>query len=260
MNPPDSPTRNLPVLSLCCRVSARIFAILTRKTWRLLDRMQGRKPVHFLHIGKTGGTALIHALSCHRRTASHVLEFHSHAVKLSDIPDGEGVIFFLRDPISRFVSGFYSRKRQGQPRYFYPWTEAEANAFAVFETPDQLASTLSSDDEPMRRKAVAAMQGIQHVGNSYWEWFGNEAYFLSRRRDILFVGFLETMEQDFEMLKAKLDIPKEVVLPGHGVETHKSPQDLDKRLGETAMTNLKEWYREDYGFIELCTILREVAY
>ncbi len=44
---------------------------------------------------------------------------------LRNITEGEGIIFFLRDPTSRFVSGFYSRQRQGQPRYYSPWSSDE---------------------------------------------------------------------------------------------------------------------------------------
>ena len=72
-------------------------------------------------------------------------------------------MFFIRDPLSRFVSAFNSRLREGRPRYHYPWREEERIAFAVFRTPDQLGSALSSDDPAQREQAEQAMRSIGHL-------------------------------------------------------------------------------------------------
>ena len=91
--------------------------------------------VHFLHISKTGGTAVKHALHDSLALTRCALLLHGHRVKLMDVPDGEKAAFFLRDPVSRFCSGFYSRKRQGRPRFDFPWSPAEELAFGRFSTP-----------------------------------------------------------------------------------------------------------------------------
>src|SRR5262245_41319225 len=119
--------------------------------------------VHFLHVGKTGGTALKHALAL---TAVSRVVLHDHTTTLAAIPPGQFVIFFLQEPLSRFVSGFYSRQRQGQPRYFSPWSEDEARAFGRFGTPSDLAAALSSASDEERAAAAAAMTSIQHVRDS----------------------------------------------------------------------------------------------
>jgi hypothetical protein len=49
--------------------------------------------VHFLHIGKTGGMAIRHALKPYRETARYKIKRHGHRQTLQDIPQGEGVIF-----------------------------------------------------------------------------------------------------------------------------------------------------------------------
>ena len=41
--------------------------------------------------------------------APDVVHLHRHAVRLRDVPVGEKFFFFVRDPVSRFVSGFHSR-------------------------------------------------------------------------------------------------------------------------------------------------------
>lgn len=75
-----------------------------------------RRPVHFLHIGKTAGTHL-KAMLERINEAQQDIEFvgHGHKVHLKDLPPGEDYFFAIRDPIARFVSGFYSRKREGGP-------------------------------------------------------------------------------------------------------------------------------------------------
>jgi hypothetical protein len=218
---------------------------------RLLYRLRGKQLVHFLHVGKTGGTAVKHALrdATSRRYVVHV---HPHHVRLRHVAPGDGVFFFLRDPIRRFVSGFYSRQRQGMPRGHFPWLPEERIAFSRFVTPNALALALSSDDAEERDAAERAMRSIRHVKSRYWDWFGDERYFLSRAADILLVGRQETLARDFERLKTLLDLPPHLALPGDEVESHRNPADVDVTLDDTARANLKLWYREDYRFLALC--------
>ena len=137
------------------------------KVRHLLYRIQGKRVLHFLHLGKTGGTAVKHALIQAPPGKKYVLYLHSHNVKLKDIAKGEGVFFCVRDPLSRFISGFYSRQRQGQPRHFTPWSTEEKIAFEYFSTPNQLGKALSSQDPELKQRAQNAMNNIQHVNNSY---------------------------------------------------------------------------------------------
>lgn len=90
-----------------------------------LFRKNKKQKVHFLHIGKTGGSAVKFALKEYSKTSWCKITFHDHKTSLSDIPEGEKIFFFLRDPISRFISGFYSRQRKGLPRYYSEWTSEE---------------------------------------------------------------------------------------------------------------------------------------
>ena len=230
----------------------KIAGFLIWKTKRVLYTMQGKRVVHLLHIGKTGGTALKHALSPFLINDRYVICLHSHGIHLRDIPQGEGVIFFLRDPIDRFVSGFYSRQRQGQPRHFRPWNADEQIAFQYFDSPIKLASCLSSSDDGERKLAEDAMRSIRHVKSHYWDWLGDEHYLLSRAADIIFIGFQESLADDFERLKAMLALPKETTLPEDDVQAHRSPAYLDRGLDVQSIENLREWYQEDYRCIAVC--------
>lgn len=213
--------------------------------------------MHFIHVGKTGGSAIKHALSRHLITDRYVIVLHPHETRLRDIPKGEKVIFFVRDPVKRFVSGFYSRQRKGKPLYVCEWTAAEEAAFNEFHSANDLALAVSSPNEDKRRRALEAMNGILHVSSSFWSWFENESYFSSRSSDILFIGFQEHLAKDFELLKSKLGVPENITLPFDDVQAHRNPADIDSYLEEKAISNLKTWYAKDYDFINLCKLKRD---
>jgi hypothetical protein len=155
-----------------------------------------REPLHVLHVGKTGGTALNHVLIQYAGVSRFRPVFGGHVLTIADVPIGERFMFFIRDPLSRFVSAFNSRLREGRPRYHYPWRDEEKVAFSIFKTPNELATALSADDSSLRKKAEAAMHGIGHVNTGYSFWFGDESSFRARVSDLFFIGFQERLEDD----------------------------------------------------------------
>ncbi len=211
-----------------------------------------KQNIHFLHIRKTGGSALKYALRSSLLTDKFDITLHKHPTTLKDIPKNEKIIFYIRNPISRFISGFYSRQRQGKPRYFYPWDNEEKIAFEFFSTPNKLALALSSKNLEEKYKAEKAMKNINHIKSSYWDWFGDEKYFKSRLSDIFFIGSQEKFLHDFELLKKKLNLPNHIQLPTDDINMHKTPHSVDKFLEKEAIDNLKVWYKNEFKFINLC--------
>ena len=173
-------------------------------------------------------------------------------MRLADVPDGEAVFFFLREPVSRYISGFYSRQRKGAPRYYFEWSKGEETAFGMFNTPNELACALS-DPDPMRKLAAEkAMASIQHVRMKYAYWFDEMSYFRTRRNDIIFVGFQERLVEDFERLKLRLGLPVEIALPDDNIRSHRNPVNLDRNLDDIALRNLNFWYADDIRFYKTC--------
>lgn len=208
------------------------------------------RPLHFLHIGKSGGTAVKHAL---RPFASieHLI-LHPHSVRLSDIPVGERVFFVLRDPLTRFVSAFYSRQREGRPRYVVPWNPEEAATFGRFRTPNELANGLSSISAAERNKAERAMRARSQINYRYWDWLVSPAYLQSRAADILFIGLQEHLTADFAIMRGLLAVPDSVQLPDDDTDAHRNPASLDRTLDAQAVRNLKARHREDYIAMREC--------
>jgi hypothetical protein len=212
--------------------------------------------VHFLHIGKTGGTAIKHALADAALPRGLELILHGHDISLDAIDPAESVIFSLREPVSRFVSAFYSRLRCGQPRYFFPWSELEKRVFSAFPTPEALALSLADSSAGHHNLAQEALEGIRHFRRLN-RWLIGEDVLIARRSQILFVAFQESLARDFEILRQLLDLPSSVALPTGEVEAHRSPPGLSKQIARPGLEALSRWYSEDVRLIEVCRQLME---
>ena len=85
----------------------------------------GRRIIHYLHIGKTGGSAVKHALREQNAVdqGSYFFVLHEHEAQLRDLPAGDPYVFAVCDPLERFCSVFFSRKPKDQPRILSEGTD-----------------------------------------------------------------------------------------------------------------------------------------
>lgn len=211
--------------------------------------------VHFLHIAKTGGTAIKAALEPSRllgrvKTPTHTLFLRDHTIHLEHIPRGQKVIFGVRDPLKRFVSGFYSRLRGGK-KGRNTKDPAERAVFTEFKTPRDLARDLYSPDDQKREAAQRAINIILHTRVRLADWLGSPAELERRKRDILYVYQQETLDADFTEMKRLLSLPM-AQLPIDDVTAHRLKGDWDTSLDELAIENLRRWYASDYEIIAAC--------
>ena len=209
---------------------------------------------HFLHIGKTGGSALINAVRA--VGAAEQIHLHRHHIRLPDVPKGEPAFFFLRDPVTRFTSGFFSRFREGRPLTYHPWKEEEIVAFTAYTTPNALAEDLLNDDAEARARAEAAMGAIGHVNSSFYDWVISDDYFEQRKSDIAYVGFQETYASDFERLREMGILPATSAPPEDAVLAHRTPDGFDRHLSERAVSAIADWYARDFDFYRKCAAWR----
>ncbi len=187
-----------------------------------------------------------------------VLEKHAkhvrrcgHIIKLTDVPIGTKFFFILRDPLTRFVSAFYSRQREGLPRYYSPRNEMETGIFETFSTANELACALGNPESEHHSLALRTMRVIGHF-NGYFHWMISKEYFLSRLDDVLMCCFTESLEEDFEKLRPLLGLPEDVCLPTDEYFAHRMPRGCDTNLSEEAQNVLREYYRGDFEFVALC--------
>jgi sulfotransferase famil protein len=223
--------------------------------------------VHFLHIPKTGGTAIKWALrhagfgywrpdqaDLVSETRHGPIWLHHHNVRLADVPPGEPVFFCVRDPVARFVSGFESRLNKGQPRYDVEWTAREREVFETFRTPQQLASALAGGPGRERRLARRAMT-IRHLA-PYGLLLGGRREIRARLGQILYIARQETLARDWEQLKAILGLPAGLALPSDEVAAHRREPSSSAALDPEAIAVLRRWYHEDYRVLRYCELLR----
>ena len=208
-----------------------------------------KRTLHFLHVPKTGGTAIRTALV--GLLDGGRLQLHGHGASSRSIPPGDSYFFVLRDPVSRFVSAFYSRQRRGRPRYDYAWTPEEARMFERFSTPRALAEALGSEGD-RRKAAERAMRAVPHF-RPMQHWTGSAAEVYSDRARVFAVLFQETLEEDFSELTSRLRV--RATLPSDAVQAHRNPEILDRAMPGSATETLQRWYADDY---ELLRAAREI--
>jgi hypothetical protein len=219
--------------------------------------------VHLIHISKAGGTALRHAIRAARMTAGGELVSpwgdvwgHDHRFRFSDVGRDDKAILAFRDPVSRFLSGYFSRRRKGAPRYLIEWTAAERQSFEWFPTPQELADALAEPGGEPRERAEFAMESIRHLNRPMTFWTGKPSYLRKHIDQVVFVARQETLDEDWEKLKELLDLPREQMLPHDEITAHRTTYDGDREISEKGVQALREWYADDYELIEIGEELR----
>lgn len=206
--------------------------------------------LHFLHIGKTGGTAIKQTL----KSAAPVdtpygpLKLHRHRYKLAQVPEDHYAFFVVRDPIARFVSGYHSRLNKGRPRYEFEWREEERIAFEAFPTAQQLAVALVSRDEEERKLAEWSMRHIQHLGFMQRK-LGTPKEIRPRLDRILYIGRQETLDRDWPRMKSELGLPQDLELPTDPTRAHRRQIGVRDTLDDDAIAALRKWYARDYRLL-----------
>jgi hypothetical protein len=224
--------------------------------------------LHLLHIGKTGGTALKHALqgarfayydpaNAHkcRETPYGRIQLHRHGFRMADVPPGDRAMFFVRDPIARMVSGFYSRLAQGRPHYESLWTPDERTAFELFPTPQHLASALAGDDAEQRARARWAIRHIRHL-RFQQRFTGPPDELRARLEQVVYIGRQETLDHDWRQLKRLLKLPRHLQLPSDPKTAHRRTSPRDASFDERQLRALRRWYARDYRLLAFCDQVR----
>ena len=220
--------------------------------------------VHFLHVSKAGGSALRHAIRASRVQAGARLASpwgrirgHDHRFRFADVGSDEMAVITLRDPATRFVSGFLSRLRKGAPRYYNEWTPHESQSFEWFSSPGALADALAEPSGELRERAEFALRSIGHVKDPMIHWTGDAGYVRERAENVLYVARQETLDAHWELLKELLDLPRDQMLPRDPVVAHRSADVVDREISSKGVRALREWYAADYELLELAEEMRQ---
>jgi hypothetical protein len=199
---------------------------------------------HFLHIGKAAGSKIKGLVAQYPQKVI----VHSHDVSLRDLPPDASYFFSIRDPVTRFYSGFYSRKRMGRPVHNIPWTPFEAVSFTEFEHANDLAETLF-ESSTAGANATQAMISIRHTGQNLVSWFFLQGNIFEIRPPIWIVR-QEKFDEDFNQFleRANLEPCREMLKS----RVHANDYESTPPLSEKAIHNLRRWYAQDVAFYNVC--------
>ena len=210
--------------------------------------------IHFLHIGKCAGSQIAQiARQVNRAPKGRKIVKHNHDTFLRDINRDADYFFSIRHPISRFKSGFYSRKRKGAPRLHVGWTVDDRFAFKTFEHANDLAEALFEKTE-RGDMAWAAMKSIRHTAQNQSDWFYCRGSFLYTRPPIWILR-QEHFDADLAVFfaRAKLDLGgRDVKITSDPKAAHANDYTNIPPLSEKARKNLSLWYAQDIAFYEMC--------
>lgn len=211
----------------------------------------GMREIAFLHIGKNAGTQIMHLAQQLKPHGVHVHQL-PHSKKLYEVPPGMEYFFSIRDPITRFKSGFYSRKRKGQPRIYAEWSRSEAVAFSRFEHANELAEALFRGDAA-GYLAAQAIQSIRHTAMQQIDWF-ERIGFLDLRPPVWIIR-QERFAEDFATFLNRLGVRAAYgdLTPAQDATTaHSNDYSQVPPLSDLAKQNLRRWYSRDIVFYDLC--------
>ena len=205
----------------------------------------------FLHIGKNAGTQIMNLASQLEFYGINIEKFQ-HYEKFDSLPLGNKYFFSIREPISRFKSGFYSRKREGMPRHYSKWSEHEQIAFKNFKTANDLAESLFKNTK-MGYLAAQAIQSITHTSMHQIDWFNKYAFF--ELNPPIWIIRQENFVEDFDKFLIKLGLKinsKDLNILTDDIGSHKNKYDKKIEFSDLAVSNLKRWYARDYIFYDIC--------
>jgi hypothetical protein len=211
--------------------------------------------IHFLHIGKTAGTQ-IKRLSegVNRQFPDRPIIPHTHDFFYKHLPPTAKYFFSIREPISRFRSGFYSQKNHGRPAFDVAWTEHEKITFAEFEHANDLAESLFAEGA-LGRRAWAAMNSIRHTSQNQSDYFYIRGHFLQLTPPIWIIR-QERFDEDFGIFlrRAGYDIALEdLQAPHEDIRSRNSGDYTDiPPISDKGKENLRRWYAQDIIFHDVC--------
>ena len=223
--------------------------------------------IHFIHIGKCGGTALI-------------IFFKDQEIKLNDFhlqkptpPEAKDkYIIWVRNPLHRFVSAFnyslalintstvdlnentltiYNCLAPGiirsKMQHNYTFSTEYDDLINFFLTPNNLAEALTSQDTEIRNKAIKLMNHpMEHINKGIGWYLDNGEFIKEHREKILFVGKTETMKTDISNLSKLLGIHTKV-----SNKKIRENTSYTKYLSSLAIENLLNFYKDtDYKALQ----------
>lgn len=231
---------------------------------KITDRMDNgySKKYGFLHIPKTGGSSievfgrelvkLGHPFPCpfpHFWRAPEILDAFPR-MKL---------IFVVRDPLERAISGFNSRLRQGRPTYDIIWTNVEATAFAHFPSAKHFLQALLNEDEYSRSAAIYATRAISHLNWNYIFYFRDIDFIRNNSGRFQLIGDINKMDNFISTITGLAGAPPKIAekLYSKRHEAGIRPAKVLEGYSEEEIAKIRSFFAKEYEIYDALRALAE---
>jgi sulfotransferase famil protein len=209
------------------------------------------RDIHYLHIGKTAGTQIKNIITQINQTNHNChITAHPHHIQLRHLKSGYEYFFSIRSPLTRFVSGFYSRKRKGRPRYNREWSDHERRCFTIFQHANELAEALFEDNNA-GLQAFSAIKSIEHCAYNQSDFFNSMGFIFEIRQPTAIIR-QEFFIEDTRNFCNVLGLDLSVSISDDPMVVHANEYAGCPPLSDKAIRNLREWYRQDFDFYGHC--------
>jgi hypothetical protein len=225
----------------------------------------------FLHVGKCGGTSLMQTF------VQNGIKLNEYHLNWNRNAIAENHFTWVRNPISRFVSAFNHSKSvlnfelngldpekltlkncpsPGRIYNFfsrgYMFEPVYDELIHSFETANELAESLSSNNSELKERAFALMNNAnQHIFKGLGWYFKNGELIPRKPTKLLMVGKMEQMNDEFKKLVELLDTPELKVVKQID-QIREGNKEYEKSLSETAVNNIRAFYTpSDYKTLAL---------
>jgi hypothetical protein len=158
--------------------------------------------------------------------------------------------FSIRSPATRFISGFYSRKRKGRPRYNREWSEHERRGFTIFQHANELAEALFEDGS-IGLQAFSAIKSIEHCAYNQCDFFNTMGFIFDVRPPTAIIR-QELFNEDIKWFCSVLGLDLSISISDDPIVAHANEYAGCPPLSEKALKNLRAWYRQDFEFYSHC--------
>ncbi len=216
-----------------------------------MNKKQGHPKICLLHPGKTGGTYLKSIIRYNKTLWTRPIKLLSHretmASTLKDFGADRQIAFSFRNPVDRFVSAFYSRLRQGRPKYNRMWSPAEAVSFLYFESANELAEALNSENERTKSAAYYAFNSIMHIKTNYRFHFESLARLKDEAPNIVACMDVANFDTGLPAFMDQIGI-SDFTMPD-AIDRHANPEEANA-LSDAALANLKSFWALEFEFYD----------
>lgn len=222
--------------------SSLLISVYTLPKPRLLNVLWYQQPYAFVHIPKTGGTAIKHWLKSSNHCPSIASYYHEETTQTAQFYQ-QRPITIIRDPIDRFISTFYYWKYGSEDisawRRPKNWHKADN-----IETPEELIAILANKNHPQHKQTLSNIHSHDHIT---WQHFLPQSHWInSKEADITFVCYHpKHLQKHLQDAIDKLHIPcKMASLRVKNQSRHKPNQ--PPKLSKTAIKWIKQYYQKDF--------------